>query len=559
MPTIAARALPYLANVQNTAKGEGRNPAKYDDRDGVMVDVTALAEMPAYRYANGVNCPDDTGASTALILSIRLRASVFDGANMSEGLIYNGETYWVHYDNGVNSAWWRAICTADNYIHITVANLQYGVNPANYAGLVGLATVHVRVSNGGYWKLAATDLAVGIITGMINMQDAQVMKANSTSPTSGAGTYWTPATAAETAMNALCTSHDVGHDLAGNHRRVIGEAAMTYDALAGLKGNMIPDGWMHYFTGYAGGAKPVPLGWTKGAGALEPDTSAPYTTGTFGSKNEWDLKLTVNQLVFTRAMTGGNIAQYLTRFKGKVVRFVVVYKHNAGADDLTIRINDGVSSTDGLIDTSTAATYTTFHVDKIMSAVATDLYAEIINATGGAGGARGYIAFCGFFFLSPTGDYWIPFGDEYYEIVNLAFGFSAVAAGSFAIHHRPCDGAGDDPAVEGAIVGVHSIATFKTADATGNTDFSLYHCDAAGTEAEDATYLTRIPTNARVGRGEWTPTWGTIAAPTAAPLICAVAVLGGDYGSLITHKLKTAGGGTPAGARISDKIWIIKP
>lgn len=548
------RVEPYI----NLVRGEGSNQQKYVDADKHLAEHDIIFERGCriFSYAQGSDC-DLTGTNaTDLVIAI-CKNSPTGSLGTARGIINVGDTVIISVPTqGANGYTWRKVATVIDTITVTDTEIIYPTagTVANYAAIAAADIDIMVVSREKSFRLSANEVAVSTKTGGFNATDAMVMKAASTSPTSGAGSYWASAATLEVAMNALCTPFDVGHTAAGVHRdRIITEDMLTLDALIGLKGNLIPDGWMQYYTGYGGYTKAYPLGYV--AGATAPAVSAPVTTGTFGSTHDWDLKLRQGHSVISRAPTGGNIAQLLTRFKGRTLRYVVVYKHNVGTDDLTIRINDGVSSTDGVIDTSTAVGYTVFYVDKTMDAAASDFYVSILNDTGTAAGSQGYIAFTGLFFMSKSGAYWIPVGEEYYEIINLTFGWSALADNTFGTNNRVCDGAGDDPCVEGAIVGIHSVATLKTVDAGGSTDFGLYKCSSAGVEAEDATYIIRVPISTQYGRAEFTPNWYNGGAGDTSPIPVAGSPF---YGSFLAWKVTAVGGGAPAGGRVLSKIWVVK-
>jgi len=549
----------WVESMINLVRSEGAAASKRVDavKHATFHNILAERGCRIMAYAYGADC--NSAGTIAGQMVLRLRNSPAGTLGNAEGIVNAGDTVYV-FDASTGYAWRcdhaSAVPPVDDVITITDAEIYFpsnpGLVPIDYTTLV-LANLDVIVVGRDHsLKIAEDEIAWstephGNNAASIPMEDDCPVDID----------WWAEEDNLEDdVLTEIVTNLNVIMDPSTDtiRDRIIDEDALTLDALMSLKGNLLPDGCMQYFTGYGGFTKAYPLGWQAGAGT--PNVAAPYTTGGFGSKNELDLKLRLGESMLTRAMTGGNIAQLLNRFKGKSVRFVVVYKHNAGTDDLTMNINDGLTTTSGLIDTSTAANYTAFYVDKDMAAGTTDFYLEIINDTGGAGGARGYIAFIGLFFMSKSGNYWMPMGDEYYEIINLLYSFSALADNTFANSNKDAtDGAGNDPCIEGAIVGIHTLATLKTVDAAGSTDFGIYKCDSAGAEAEDATYITRIAINTRVGRSEWTPPWGTTAAPVNAPGM----IPAGDWGSFITYKVTAVGGGAPAGGRITSKIWVIKP
>ncbi|MDD5395156.1 MAG: hypothetical protein PHE17_19210 [Thiothrix sp.] len=505
-------------------------------------------------YAQGSDC-DSTG-TIAAAMHLEVMNSPSGTLGDSMGIVWAGDVVYV-FDVSTETAWrldsGSTTPPVNDNIVLTDAEIYHlgtAVLPIDYTTLT-LANIDiVVVGREGAFKTAEDEVAWGTEdhannAASVPMEDDCPVDTD----------FWVEDDNLEDdVLVKLATDINVLIDPATDTilPRIIGEDNLTLDALMSLKGNMHPDGCFQYFTGYAGYTKAYPLGIQPGS--APPAVSAPAAGGTFGNKNDWSVRFRNGDSVFSRAMTGGNITYLLNRFKGKKLRLVVVYKNTAGTEDLTMEIIDSAGSSPGTIDVSAAADYTVFYVDHDVNAAATDLYWQISNTGGSPAGSTGLIAFVGLFFMSKSGNYWTPLGDEYYEIINQSFSFSAVALNTFSDSDRQTNnGAGFDPCIEGVIVGVHTLATLQTAGG-GDNDYSLYHCDAAGTEAEDATYKCRIASGARVGRAEWTPTWGTTGAPTAAPIMLA----GGDYGSFICHKVNATAGGAPTGIRISDKIWVIK-
>ena len=236
--------------------GEEENPVKRADIMKLLSAVfDVLNERIQFFHTLASDCRDAGTNASQLSLYLQNSPSNPDDSEYSMGMA--NPNYIIYAWDSTHI--WRVVCSTNDIMTITNNELIKGATVPDYSTLT-LANIHIMImqATAGFgW--GADEMAVSAEDGGINATDAMIMKVDSISPTSGAGTYWGDGDPLEGALNTLCTALDLEHDSTGGHRNdVIDADALAKDTLVasttsnfingGMEFQLLPDvcpkGWI---------------------------------------------------------------------------------------------------------------------------------------------------------------------------------------------------------------------------------------------------------------------------------------------------------------------------